>query len=75
MRKALFGQLPVLGKLLRQKNHDQSEDSMTTKLYWLIASMVGIALLAFAIRTAGADGVLQGQDYPVRRGTRAWRGL
>ena len=34
---------------------------MTTKLYWLIASMVGIALLAFAIRTAGAAEFYKGK--------------
>lgn len=34
---------------------------MTTRIYWLIASMAGIALLAFAIRTAGADDFYKGK--------------
>jgi hypothetical protein len=34
---------------------------MTTRIYWLIASMVGIALLAFAIRTEGADDFYKGK--------------
>ena len=34
---------------------------MITKMYWLIGSMVGIALLAFAIRTAGADEFYKGK--------------
>ena len=34
---------------------------MITKMYWLIGSMIGIALLAFAIRTAGADEFYKGK--------------
>jgi tripartite-type tricarboxylate transporter receptor subunit TctC len=34
---------------------------MTNKIYWLIGSLVGIALLAFAIRTAGADEFYKGK--------------
>jgi tripartite-type tricarboxylate transporter receptor subunit TctC len=34
---------------------------MTKKIYWLIGSLVGIALLAFAIRTAGADEFYKGK--------------
>jgi tripartite-type tricarboxylate transporter receptor subunit TctC len=34
---------------------------MTQKIYWLIGSLVGIALLAFAIRTAGADEFYKGK--------------
>jgi tripartite-type tricarboxylate transporter receptor subunit TctC len=34
---------------------------MRMKIYWLIGSMVGIALLAFAIRTAGADEFYKGK--------------
>jgi tripartite-type tricarboxylate transporter receptor subunit TctC len=34
---------------------------MTTKMYWLIGSLVGVALLAFAIRTAGADEFYKGK--------------
>jgi tripartite-type tricarboxylate transporter receptor subunit TctC len=34
---------------------------MITKMCWLIGSMVGIALLAFAIRTAGADEFYKGK--------------
>jgi tripartite-type tricarboxylate transporter receptor subunit TctC len=34
---------------------------MTKKIYWLIGSLVGIAILAFAIRTAGADDFYKGK--------------
>ena len=34
---------------------------MTKKIYWLIGSLVGIALLAFAIRTASADEFYKGK--------------
>ena len=34
---------------------------MTKKIYWLIGSLVGIALLAFAIRTAGSDEFYKGK--------------
>jgi tripartite-type tricarboxylate transporter receptor subunit TctC len=34
---------------------------MITKIYWLIGGLIGIALLAFAIRTAGADEFYKGK--------------
>src|ERR671919_3249390 len=46
---------------MRQKIMTSRRIPMTTRIYWLIASMVGIALLAFAIRTAGADEFYKGK--------------
>jgi tripartite-type tricarboxylate transporter receptor subunit TctC len=44
---------------------------MTKKIYWLIGSLVGIALLAFAIRTAGADEFYKGKTIRIVVGSTA----